>query len=201
MKKIIWSVLLITIVNIFYNEALALATRKLPSDREKVCITREIRAKEIRTGIVRTYNSTCDIPEGWVEMGRSGYSENTTATKEIKDSSVIKLTIPESLNNRKFFVVSKDYTISEGNSTYISEMKVLNKGNYSLVGVDSKQKGEIYLKIRENHTQKYNVVLYIRYIDDTKKPQYSVIKFNLNTGNQFQNDKIASGNYGVIKIN
>lgn len=200
MKKIISFVYIFIMVMSLFGEAFALEARKLPSEKSSSCALREVRAKELSTGKIGIYTSPCFVPEGWVEMGRSGYAENAGVVREIKNASIMKISIPESLKSRKFFAVSRDYSFDEVNTTYAPDTKILHKGRYSLVGLDSKEKGEIYLKIQANASEKREIILYVRYADGKEKPRYSVIKFHSDMGSQFQNDKIASGNYSMTQL-
>lgn len=66
MKKIISIFLLLGLI--FSHSTLAAS--RLPKDYKKNCIVREIYAKEMKTGKTQKFASTCDVPEGWVLLGK-----------------------------------------------------------------------------------------------------------------------------------
>lgn len=196
MKSFTYIISVFLIVSLGFGDVLA--ARKLPPTTEESCIKRDIRAKEIKTGSIETFASSCAVPEGWIEMGRSGYSENISVTKEEKETSLMKLSIPESTDDRKIFIVTKDYAISEANATLVASVNILKQKSYSIVGIDSKKSGDVYLNLKKNR-EGHKIFLYIRYKNEDAK-KYSIIKFDLSQGNSFQNDKNALGNYGIVVV-
>lgn len=150
MKKIITLFLLIGLL--FSSNVLA--AQRLPKDYKKNCIVREIYAKELKTGKTQKFASTCDVPEGWVLLGKwtpIDAEESRKKGEEISATIIASLHIPAATSNeRKLFIVSKDYTLTLSNSTFSSWMeKEIRRWKYTLIPLSSASSGDIYLTLKQ----------------------------------------------------
>lgn len=127
----------------------AAAARKLPESNVKPCVEREILAKNIKTGKTETFQSTCKVPEGYVELGRSGYTNNLETKKDESVSNVVEISVPKSANAKRITVLISKYATFELSNTTLpaTAVKVIRKGSYSFVVIRGNAEGKVFVNV------------------------------------------------------
>ncbi len=189
LRKIFITFLLLTQITGVY------AARNLPTQEPKTCVKKEVSAENLKTKEIKTFPSSCEIPEGWVIIGKSGFSTNSENKKATTQSNLIKIQIPESNDARSIQIITQDYSLSLSNATYWEKaVKKSTKKTTQIYTLSSKESWEIFLNIAEKKSKTKNI--YIKVTQNKKS-----VTFLYNGKNETQNFfKKWYGNFGVSKM-
>lgn len=137
------------------------AARKLPDNYKPECVSRTINAKNLITGEIKTLNNTCELTDWWIETGKKGYWEISAQIKKPEATKkVIKISIPESTDNKNFALISKN-NIELLNSSFTG-VKSVKKWNYSIILMwKTKTSWEIYININNVIWNNESIILYV----------------------------------------